>query len=188
MKTLRRRLRLRRGRSSYSRAPEPGHDDHEHLNGQANEKGRDEGTSTVKPDSDPSEALDPGVAAMIERANEPVENETRERRPASRASVGTSEGSVSRHGSLKIAAPRKGLNPGEDLENGHQDDDDEDVDEDVDEHAFDHPSTYRAAPFVWVPKDSLGLSDAILEELREAGVDASDLGASMNEKARVKVT
>lgn len=188
MKTIRRRLRMKRGRSSYSRAPEPEHDDdHEHLKGKTNEKGR-AGTSTLKTDGDfdPSTAIDPGVAAMINRANEPVENETRERRPASRASQGTSEGSVSRHSSLRIAPPRKGLDPGE---NGHGDeDDDEDVDEDVDEHAFDHPSTYRAAPFVWVPKDSLGLSDAILEELREAGVDASDLGASMNEKARVKVT
>ncbi|KAF8314940.1 hypothetical protein DL93DRAFT_2042726, partial [Clavulina sp. PMI_390] len=65
---------------------------------------------------------------------------------------------------------------------------DDDGEEDVDEHAFDHPSTYKPAPTIWVPKDKLGLSDVLLEELRDAGVDASDLGASMSEKARVKVT
>jgi len=69
-----------------------------------------------------------------------------------------------------------------------RDDDSDDVDEEMDEHAFDHPSTYKPAPWIWVPKDTLGLSEVILQELKDAGLVASDLGAFMDEKARVRVT
>lgn len=106
-------------------------------------------------------------------------------RPASRVSVGTSQGSISRHAPAYQENGPKATRRGT---NNTTDDEDDDVDEDVDEHAFDHPSTYKPAPCVWVPKDTLGLSDIILNELREAGVDASSQGAAMNEKARVKVS
>lgn len=92
---------------------------------------------------------------------------------------------MSRHSSMHIAPPAEALKTRGDIDG---DGDDDDAEEEIDEHAFDHPSTYKPAPWIWVPKDNLGFSDIVLEELREAGVDASDLGAFMNEKARVKVT
>jgi hypothetical protein len=115
-----------------------------------------------------------------ERASMKSDHDDERERPPSRASSRpTLDGTdVSRHSSLHTAPPVK---------TRQDDDSDDDVDEDVDEHAFNHPSTYKPAPWIWVPKDTLGLSDVILEELREAGVDASDLGAFMNEKARVRV-
>lgn len=109
-------------------------------------------------------------------------------RPPSRASNATSNGTdVSRHPSThdEKSAPPPGLKTKGDL---YEEGDDDDAEEEIDEHAFDHPSTYKPAPLIWVPKDKLGLSDVILEELKAAGVQASDLGAYMNEKSQVKVT
>lgn len=102
-------------------------------------------------------------------------------RPHSQASVATSQGSVRRHSSMRNLP----LNA-----NGTQVPmpTDDEGDEEVDEHAFDHPSTYKPAPIIWVPKDSLGLSEGFLVDLKEAGIEASELGASMNEHARVKVS
>ncbi|KAJ7217741.1 DUF221 family protein [Mycena pura] len=68
---------------------------------------------------------------------------------------------------------------------------DEDVsteEEDQDEHAFDHPSTYVKQPWIWVPRDRLGLSRLLVGDLHAAGVDASDLGAIMDEKGVVEVS
>jgi len=66
-------------------------------------------------------------------------------------------------------------------------DSDEDGDVELAEHAFDHPSVYRAAPWIWVPKDILSLSTSIVQDLQNAGVEASDLGAFMDEKGTVHV-
>ncbi|KAK7455300.1 phosphate metabolism protein 7 [Stygiomarasmius scandens] len=60
--------------------------------------------------------------------------------------------------------------------------------EDLDDHAFDHPSTYVEQPWIWVPKDKLGLSKVIIKELQDAGVSASDEGATMDRKGVVEVT
>ncbi|KAG7093058.1 hypothetical protein E1B28_009350 [Marasmius oreades] len=69
------------------------------------------------------------------------------------------------------------------------DDEDEGEDEEMqDEHAFDHPSTYEEQRWIWVPKDTLGLSEILVNELHEKGVDASDSGAVMDEKGVVEVT
>ena len=70
------------------------------------------------------------------------------------------------------------------------DDDDEDYEDEIDpnEHAFDHPSTYMEQRWIWIPRDSLGLSKVLVEELREAGVFASDDGAVMDQKGIVEVT
>ncbi|KAJ7680638.1 DUF221 family protein [Mycena polygramma] len=69
---------------------------------------------------------------------------------------------------------------------------DEDVDsedeEEQDDHAFDHPSTYIEQPWIWLPKDRLGLSQLLVDDLHAVGVDASDLGAVMDEKGIVEVT
>lgn len=67
-------------------------------------------------------------------------------------------------------------------------DDDEDEEDDHDEHAFDHPSTYIDQPWIWLPRDQLGLSELLANDLKAVGVDASDVGASMDEKGIVEVT
>lgn len=108
-------------------------------------------------------------------------HEEKDRQP-SRASTPSSHSS--RHSSVQIAPPAEALKTQGDIDG---DGDDDDAEEDVDEHAFDHPSTYKPAPWIWIPKDELGLSDVILEELRAVGIEASDVGAIMTDKARVKV-
>jgi hypothetical protein len=69
---------------------------------------------------------------------------------------------------------------------------DEDVsseeEEEQDDHAFDHPSTYVEQPWIWMPKDRLGLSKLLVDDLHAVGVDASDLGAVMDAKGIVEVT
>lgn len=66
-------------------------------------------------------------------------------------------------------------------------DDSSDDDDDADLHAFDHPSTYVSQPWIWLPKDTLGLSGVLVEDLKQSGVDASDIGSSMDEKGVVEV-
>lgn len=66
-------------------------------------------------------------------------------------------------------------------------DDSDDSDED-DVHAFDHPSIYVEQPWIWIPKDHLGLSGLLVKELQDAGINASDLGAEMQEDGIVEVT
>ncbi|KJA27716.1 hypothetical protein HYPSUDRAFT_62761 [Hypholoma sublateritium FD-334 SS-4] len=63
-----------------------------------------------------------------------------------------------------------------------------DEEEDDGDHAFNHPSTYADQPWIWLPKDSLGLSELLVSELKEAGVDASNVGASMDEEGVVEVS
>ena len=42
-------------------------------------------------------------------------------------------------------------------------------------------------PWIWIPKDELGLSAFLVGELNSAQVQASDLGAEINEKGTVEV-
>ena len=56
------------------------------------------------------------------------------------------------------------------------------------EHVFDHPSMYMEQRWIWIPRDHLGLSKVLVEELWEAGVFASDEGAVMDKKGIVEVT
>jgi hypothetical protein len=86
-------------------------------------------------------------------------------------------------GKLKLAGED---NPDDEEEDG--DDDDEPQDKaDFDEHAFDHPSTYKAQPCVWIPRDTLGLSGVLVKELMLVGITASDEGAVMDDKGIVEV-
>ncbi|EIN07901.1 hypothetical protein PUNSTDRAFT_70309 [Punctularia strigosozonata HHB-11173 SS5] len=64
----------------------------------------------------------------------------------------------------------------------------ESEDEEFEDHAFDHPSTYEDQMWVWLPKDTFGFSELLVEEFKKAGVDASDLGSSMDAKGTVEVT
>ncbi|KAJ7085862.1 DUF221 family protein [Mycena crocata] len=76
---------------------------------------------------------------------------------------------------------------GVDLSDEDDSSDDGDDDDD-DEHAFDHPSTYVEQPWIWMPKDQLGLSQILVDDLHAVGVDASDVGAVMDAKGVVEVT
>lgn len=66
--------------------------------------------------------------------------------------------------------------------------DSDDEDEGYEDHAFDHPSTYQDQVWIWVPQDTLGFSEIIVEDLKAAKVEASSLGASMDGKGTVEVT
>ena len=66
--------------------------------------------------------------------------------------------------------------------------DEEEEDKDFDVHGFDHPSTYAPQPWIWVPRDALGLSAVLVREYRAAGVDADDEGAEMDCKGGVEVS
>ncbi|CUA72941.1 Phosphate metabolism protein 7 [Saccharomyces cerevisiae S288c] [Rhizoctonia solani] len=61
-------------------------------------------------------------------------------------------------------------------------------DSDLDDFAFDHPNTYKDAPWIWIPKDTLGISAVLLKELHAAKVEASDSGSKMDEKGLVTVS
>jgi hypothetical protein len=59
---------------------------------------------------------------------------------------------------------------------------------DRDENAFDHPSTYREQPCIWIPRDTLGLSAVLVDDLKAMGVKASDEGAVMDKRGIVEVS
>lgn len=65
---------------------------------------------------------------------------------------------------------------------------DSEDDSDLEDYAFDHPNTYKDAPWIWIPEDELGVSKALVKELHEAKVEASDVGASMTKKGVVEVS
>ena len=71
---------------------------------------------------------------------------------------------------------------------GADGDDAEQEDEDFDAHGFAHPSTYAAQPWIWVPRDALGLSAHFVAAFRAAGVLASDAGAAMDARGDVEVS
>ncbi len=54
-------------------------------------------------------------------------------------------------------------------------------------HSFNHPSTYKEAPIIWIPRDGLGMSKLLVKELIAVGVKASDVGAFMDERGNVNV-
>lgn len=61
-------------------------------------------------------------------------------------------------------------------------------DEHLDRHAFDHPSTYEDYPTVWIPQDRRGLYEREVNDTKQAGVDVSTEGATMNEKGKVDIS
>lgn len=68
------------------------------------------------------------------------------------------------------------------------DNDSDGYDSDFDENGFEHPSRYKDQPWIWVPKDPLGLSKLFVEQFKRVGVLASDEGATMDEEGVVEVT
>jgi len=73
-------------------------------------------------------------------------------------------------------------------ENLYAIEDSDSEDDDIEDNAFNHPSTYKNTPVIWIPKDDLGLSTQLLAELNAAGVYASDVGAFMDINGNVDVT
>lgn len=70
---------------------------------------------------------------------------------------------------------------------GDGDIDSDDDDLDFDENGFMHPSTYTNQPWIWLPKDEVGVSERLVKEFQAAGVEASDLGALMDTRGNVEV-
>ncbi|CAK5265567.1 unnamed protein product [Mycena citricolor] len=120
--------------------------------------------------------LPEGDAPELYRPKSPAPSHTSERPRASRSRTRTQS---------KTTRPGRPSIDSRDLSDEDVSTDDE---EDTDEHAFDHPSTYMPQPTVWLPKDRLGISELLIGEMRAAGVDASDLGASMDARGVVEVT
>ncbi|KZV98973.1 hypothetical protein EXIGLDRAFT_831757 [Exidia glandulosa HHB12029] len=69
-----------------------------------------------------------------------------------------------------------------------RDSEEDDADIELDEHAFDHPASYKPAKWAWVPRDPFGLSEVIVQDLVAAGIQASDVGATVDKKGVVKVS
>jgi hypothetical protein len=63
----------------------------------------------------------------------------------------------------------------------------EDAEEEYEENAFNHPATYQDQPWIWLPHDPLGFATIFSEDLRAVGVDASDLGSTMDTRGTVEV-
>ncbi|KAF5322492.1 hypothetical protein D9619_001365 [Psilocybe cf. subviscida] len=63
-----------------------------------------------------------------------------------------------------------------------QDTDTEAEEEEQEDHTFDHPSAYVDQSWIWIPKDPLGLSEYLVNDLKAVGIDASDVGANMDDK------
>jgi hypothetical protein len=112
-----------------------------------------------------------------------------EHHDAPKLSRKSSKASSTRSKASKKSAPK--FDPpaaaGTDLSD-EDDDDDDGEEEELAEHAFDHPSTYVEQPWIWIPKDGLGLSALLVNDFHAAGVDASDLGATMDDHSVVNVT
>jgi hypothetical protein len=93
------------------------------------------------------------------------------------------KGKRSRRGKNWFFDRHPALSPAMDMFPDDLDDSDED-----EVHAFDHPSIYVEQSWIWIPKDHLGLSELLVKELQDAGINASDLGAEMQENGIVEVT
>ncbi|KAG8771298.1 hypothetical protein FRC19_005815 [Serendipita sp. 401] len=85
-------------------------------------------------------------------------------------------------GEIKIDAAAKAVR---DVDGDGEDD----SDDDLEEHAFDHPSTYQPQRWIWLPRwDRFPLSEELVRDMKSNGIDASDLGAMINEAGGVIVT
>lgn len=122
-----------------------------------------------------------------EKAKAKSKEEDREclTRQSSSASKASKDSNASKASKRKVKVPV--FDPAAPAASGLADNDSSDEEGD-DEHAFDHPSTYVSQAWIWLPRDCLGLSEVLANDLKMAGVDASDIGASMDEKGVVEVT
>jgi len=68
-------------------------------------------------------------------------------------------------------------------------DDSDDYDDDLEENAFNHPSTYQDQPWIWIPQWEAHpeISAHLIETIKAGGVEASDLGAVIDDHGTVWV-
>ncbi|CAG7847024.1 Uncharacterized protein RSN1 AltName: Full=Rescuer of SRO7 at high Nacl protein 1 [Serendipita indica DSM 11827] len=68
-------------------------------------------------------------------------------------------------------------------------DDMDDDDDDLEENSFNHPSTYLPQRWIWLPRwERYPLSEELVKEYRSHLVDASDLGATIDDGGNCTVT
>lgn len=69
-------------------------------------------------------------------------------------------------------------------------DDSDDYDDDLEENAFNHPSTYQDQQWIWIPRWEAcpEISAQLIEDIKAGGVEASDLGAIIDDNGTVRVT
>lgn len=69
-------------------------------------------------------------------------------------------------------------------------DDSDDYDDDLEENAFNHPSTYQDQQWIWIPRWEAcpEISAQLIEDIKAGGVEASDLGAIIDDNGTVQVT
>ena len=95
---------------------------------------------------------------------------------------------------VTLDAPSKALTP----KNGNSSpglhgqtngDDSDDYDDDLEENAFNHPSTYQDQPWIWIPQWEAHpeISAQLVEDIKAGGVEASDIGAIIDENGTVWV-
>lgn len=68
-------------------------------------------------------------------------------------------------------------------------DDSDDYDDDLEENAFNHPSTYQDQPWIWIPQWEAHpeISAQLIKDIKASGVEASDLGAIIDDNGTVWV-
>jgi len=94
-----------------------------------------------------------------------------------------------------IDAPSKALTSSKNgkqssgLNGGTDGDDSDDYDDDLEENAFNHPSTYQDQPWIWIPQWEAHpeISAQLVEDIKAVGVEASDLGAAIDDHGTVWV-
>jgi hypothetical protein len=92
---------------------------------------------------------------------------------------------------LVVDAPSKALTSSKNgkQQGGTDGDDSDDYDDDLEENAFNHPSTYQNHPWIWVPQWEAHpeISIQLVEDIKAGGVEASDVGAIIDEHGTVWV-
>jgi calcium permeable stress-gated cation channel len=161
MRTVRRRLKL---------LPEQKSKENEE------EENKDRPNSAdARPANDVEHIIDASTSTLVTAVAPPMNGEQTLTR------TGSHHSKASKKPKTPVFAPAA---PALDSDSDSDSDDDSD---DFDEHAFDHPSTYADQPWIWIPKDGLGLSQLLVSELKQGGVEASDVGAVMDDKGTVEV-
>ncbi|KAK0441132.1 DUF221 family protein [Armillaria borealis] len=137
------------------------------------------------------EAVDSAEASGVDRPDvtpELIRQGSNVSRKSTASQQSSSSGSSEKSARTKSMDSRRPiLEPLEPAKDGLCDEESDD-EADQDEHAFDHPSTYVEQPCIWIPHDVLGLSQVLVDDLKKAGVEASDEGAMMDRKGVVEVT
>ncbi|KAF8529554.1 DUF221 family protein [Hysterangium stoloniferum] len=128
--------------------------------------------------------LDAGQSHSQQDLHPTISRESRRsgssRRSRSRSASGSPHSHKSNRPTMAPAAPAPAVKYDDPDSSGDEDD--------FDDNGFQHPSSYAEQPWIWIPRDELGLSKYLVEELKVAGVDASDEGSIMDCEGDVEVT